>query len=404
MPETDVLFNIKGVKGESYRNARVNSSNELLLDRVVTNQITGVETVTTINAGTIATIQGGLTPAQQTIFNQYGADLDGVEVALSLIATETEERLQDAALGDVAFIKSTDEPEVTTVDGKDLIWLRLNPEYTQVTPTAPTFVDAGPGVSARLTVPAVTGVTYQRNGATIAAGNHTIAPPTTTTIRAVAQLGYSIKGTRQWVHTYEPDATAGFDLYDTFNAADGTPVVGRTLTKGGLVWVSTSNASLAGAELAPTITGNAIVNTFAATQSLTTAVNMPQANCEIWVDYDLVAPVGFSAGRRAYIFVRGISSSDTLTVCVESDGRLFIYKGGGVEIIPAGTRTGHPQAGTLSVRYVDGALTIKINAVTVATATAAQTIGTGFTGTGTKAGYAARVQHAKVDNFRAVYL
>jgi hypothetical protein len=76
--------------------------------------------------------------------------------------------------------------------------------YTQalqsVTPAAVTFNDLCGTVNDTYTIPTSTGVNYQISGSTITAGTY---PGTgTVTVNAVAQAGYSLTGTTQWLHTF----------------------------------------------------------------------------------------------------------------------------------------------------------------------------------------------------------
>lgn len=111
-----------------------------------------------------------------------------------------------ASVTGAVFVVSTTAPTETTRNGAPVIWIDSSVQGTSVTAAVPTFNDG----TDTYTIPTTTGVDYKVGGVTKAAGSYAVTAPATVTVDAVAQSGYVLTGTTQWVGTFtvSTDTTA----------------------------------------------------------------------------------------------------------------------------------------------------------------------------------------------------
>ena len=201
-------------------------------------------------------------------------------------------------------------------------------------------------------------------------------------------------GTAVPVTTLAVDLYPSWSVYDTFSGvADGTPIAGRVTEKGGLSW-SRVDMSQGGAYAAGVISDGALLNTTSALSTWDASVVMPTSDMEVLIDYDVAS----TAEARACVVVAGTSTADVVSVGVQNNGTLITVRGGVTILTLAGVTSGIPTSGEMTVKIEGDQLTVTTSA---GVATATVPIDTHWTGTGTRAGVAARAQGARIDNFRA---
>lgn len=192
-----------------------------------------------------------------------------------------------------------------------------------------------------------------------------------------------------WVGFIAGEGMSAFDVQDTFNAANGTALSGRSTPRGALTWESPNDYADAGG-LASTIQSGKITNTTAA-QGSTGAVTLPQQDVLVEMDYDL-SDASTPAFGQVRLFVRA-SSVATATI-------FYVAKSGAAAVqhpdatIAAGS--GHPSVGTLGIRAIGNSFTFYINGAPVNAFTTSSA--------GSKAGFSAYEVGTSVDNFRVTYL
>lgn len=266
------------------------------------------------------------------------------------------------------------------------------PPLTPVTPTAPTFTDLVGTASDTYTIPTTAGVTYKVAGATKAAG--TYAGTGTVTVTAEATAGYTLSGTSTWSHVF---STASPAIVDTFTAADGTALAGRTTPTGGVAWGSPYGASGAG-QTSATITENRVASNNPS-GGMSASLVAGSANVLASIDYDLT---GTGSGSQVRLAVRGTGTGFT----PGDYGVIAIVKGNGAvsgetvgeAAIGAFAGSGAPQTGTLSLEVTSANVcTLRINGTQV---------GSSFTTalTGSRVGFSTYGLASAVDNFTVTYL
>lgn len=154
------IGNIKGLKGDSLRNPR-RSGDNVIVDQVVTNQLTGAETTTAVDLG-----------------NFRGAKPTDAEVA--------------SIIGYSVHYGPTPPPSWTKY-GLPVEWRDTRPKDAW-TALPPTRNDS----TLTITIPDDFGATYRVAGVDKAPGVYTVAVGTTWAITAHAKTGYQLAGPASW--------------------------------------------------------------------------------------------------------------------------------------------------------------------------------------------------------------
>lgn len=195
-----------------------------------------------------------------------------------------------------------------------------------------------------------------------------------------------------------PPVEPTWTVTDTFTAADGTSLSGRTTPTGGKTYLTPGVYETQGDNAIGSITSNAVAATDGTNKGA--AVTMTTANVAAEITYDLTAGGG-SSGVRAVLWVNTNVETDALVLHLRGNGGLHLFRGGGVDVTLTGATTGVATSGTLRMSIQSNVVTIVSSA---GTATATVATGTGYTGTGRRLGFAAGGAGAKVDNFKAAEL
>lgn len=114
----------------------------------------------------------------------------------TIIVTATPDADTEIVVDDSGYVLQNDGTAIYTVTFTD------EPCTTEVTPTAPTSADVCSTANDTYTIPEKTGVIYQVNGQTMAAGTYHLNGAASVTVTAVAAPGYTLTGTTQWTFTF----------------------------------------------------------------------------------------------------------------------------------------------------------------------------------------------------------
>ena len=239
----------------------------------------------------------------------------------------------------------------------------VDPGDTVVTPTAPTSDDA----NNTYTIPTTTGVDYKIGGVTTAAGTYSVGNVTTSvTILAVAQTGYALSGTESWTFNFTVTASYVTVLNDTFTAADGTDLNGRTTSDGLATWTlaaGTGGARIMGNRAAGPATGPT-TGSYIATRNTAPATTKVQS-VRITCDWQ-------TTGAGCSIVFRVYSTTGAQITNVT----LALTWGGGISMTSlysttsalAGSTTGWGNSGTVTIT-ITGTLITVTNGTLTATST-----------------------------------
>lgn len=176
----DILLAELKVKGDSFRNPRMVGDN-LVMDAVVTNIATGVETVTPVTVG-----------------NTRGPGWTEAEMV--------------AAVG-VSFYRGQTPPPSPTKFGYPVEWIDTREPSAWPAP-APIRDDA----TLKITIPDDEGATYRVGGVDKAPGTYTVTIGTTWAVSAHAKSGYTLAGVTAW--TINVTGITGFPNLDALIVAD----------------------------------------------------------------------------------------------------------------------------------------------------------------------------------------
>lgn len=236
------IANIKGRAGDGLRNPRI-VDDELVIDRVITNQITGAETVTPVNLGNVRGLTGGTGLSTSSVTGAVTLTVEsGVTYELVVSGTTTIS-LTGLAGAQVALVLSA----AATVEGIPLargtfIAHRLSDSWriypvaalpdVEVTPTAPVWDD----VTGSFALANQAGVRWLRGSTVLAPGTYSADAPSSVTITAAARPGFVLVGAASFSHTFPtptavpkaPNEITGlYAWYDVTDTATTTVVDGK---------------------------------------------------------------------------------------------------------------------------------------------------------------------------------
>lgn len=278
------------------------------------------------------------------------------------------------------------------------VWERIDAAADPylITAPAPTFTDEFGTANDRYTIPSQEGVTYKVNGTTATAGTKTPTAGQTVTITAEGVAPYSLKGTTSWSHTFSTATEPpGLPVNDTFTAADGTAIVGRTVS--GFTWTLDTNNDLN----SNPVGGLSITGNTARSEAGVRANVLDVSDTTVRVSATISRSADSAAGSCRLGLGGGRTSGGNLNGCyvVIQDGAVKTYWDNGSGTIKQiggdyATSVAPGESKIISVEYASGTVTTKVAGVTAQSGAA--------TLTGTKVGasvHPASSGYWALDNF-----
>jgi hypothetical protein len=261
-------------------------------------------------------------------------------------------------------------------------WIELAPgggELPNVIASAPGFVDLSGTAEDVYIIPSVAHVIYRVDGVDIAAG--TYSGTGTVVVTAAAETGYALIGTSSWSFTFTAVTNDPY-IFDTFTAADGTQLTGRTTDVVGAattkVWGGTASAlTIQTNQAAPASASNAAtLNTGLASYKLTVTAVIPNSAITVLLRYQ---------DADNYVYFQWRAATDNWAL---------LKRVAGTNVLIHDTGEAPANGDVLEIIVNGSSYSMKVNSGTQATATEA------FLATNTVIGFRGGLVGGRWDNLK----